>query len=465
MIGQVEVVALLLITTLQEKALPRPGHLDFIIPSKKVKDNMNRNCSSEKAKVTKQRIVFYLLSSYFVVSLFGNVFRFAAKEDFLGVGTILLCLIAALTFKDAVSKIFKNRVWFALFLLLVWLLFSSYFGDWEVGYFRLFMLTIYFLFAAGLSTLKFTLKKLDVLYLTIIITLLISTLLTLLDLGNVVDVPYFNDFSEGVRTADNIRIAGASGPFMGRSSLATYLGLLLPLISIYGFLSRRKVIQILTFAALISGLIVLLVSFSRAGILAACISTLVFCVFAGNKLRERTKVFGGFVLGLFLSLIIIYICFPSQMRAIKYKVNLTLGIGNYTKVHFTRQRKADLERVFVAEEIIKKIVANPFGYGLTSIERTGSAKKSDSHNNILQIIWAAGFFGFFWLFFFAICLISTFRKAYLSHAPHYEGIKYALFAWFLISLVHTNWATGTMWALFGILFHGTQGTRKPCHQV
>lgn len=139
------------------------------------------------------------------------------------------------------------------------------------------------------------------------------------------------------------------------------------------------------------------------------------------------------------------------MAAIKYKVNLTLGIGTYTEEHFVTQRNADMKRVTIAKETIKMVVANPFGYGLTNIEKLLDEEKVGIHTNIIQIIWAAGFFGFLWIPFFAICLIYTFRKAHLLHVLHCDSIKYGLFAWFLISLVHVNWGTGTIWALFGIL--------------
>lgn len=425
----------------------------------------NGTDSSETSKVAKSTILLYLLCLYFVISLFGNVFRFAAEGGSFGVGTILICLMASLTFKEALAEILKKKLWFALLLLLAWLSFSSFFGNWKVGYFYLLHLTIYIIFAAGLSTLRFTLKRLNVLFLVIIITLLISTTLTSLDLASVIDVPYFNDFAEGVRTTDNIRIVGASGPFMGRSSMCTYFGPLLPVIVIYGFLSRQKALQILSFVAFVSGLTALLLSFNRAAPWAASASIMLFCAFPGNTLRKRAKVFGGSLLGVFVSLIIIYICFPDQMAAIKYKVNLTLGIGNYTEKHFVTQRNADMKRVTIAKETIKNIVANPFGHGLTSIEISVNGEEISAHNKIVLLIWATGFFAFLWIPFFAICLIYTFRKAHLSHALYCDSIKYGLFAWFLISLVHVNWATGIMWALFGILVSQCRGETKTLPSV
>jgi hypothetical protein len=274
--------------------------------------------------------------------------------------------------------------------------------------------------------------------------------LTSFDFTGVVDIPYFNDFTEGVRTADNINIVGASGPFLGRNYMCAYFGPLLPAIAIFGFLTQNKSIKILAFIAFVSGLTALLISLNRAAPLALFVSILFFCIFSAHKLRTKARIFGGSLLGICVSLLIIYLCFPDQMTAIKYKMNLTLGVGNYREEHFGTQRKADLRRIEIAKETTKDIVTHPFGHGLTSIETTVSEQKIGAHNNITQIIWATGFFGILWIPFFVLCLIQTFRKANLSHLSPYKGIKYGLFAWFLISFVHVNWATGIMWALLGI---------------
>lgn len=418
------------------------GHCDDTVNDM---DGVNRSSPSENT------IVLCLLSLYFIASLFGNVFRITAKEGSLGVGTILLCLMSILTFGKAVAESFKKPIWFALLLLLMWCSFSTLFGNWKVGYFRLLHLTVYVFFAIGLSTIKFTSKKLNILFMVMITTLLVSTTLTSVDLAGVIDIPYFNDFTEGVRMTDNVRIAGASGPFMGRSYMCMYLGPLLPVVVIFGLLSRQKAIQLLAFVAFVSGMVALLISFNRAAPLAASISILMFCVLSRNSLKNRGRVFGGFALGVLASLIIIYVCFPAQMAAIKYKASLTLGIGKYTEKHFEKQRNADLMKIAIAKETIKTIAYNPFGYGLTNIEVFSNGKKVGIHTNFIQIIWATGFFGFLWIPFFAACLVYTFRKAHSSNVLHYESIKYGLWAWFLISLVHVNWSTGIIWALFGVL--------------
>lgn len=412
-----------------------------------VNDKNGVNSSTPSIKGT---IILCLLSLYFVTSLFGNVFRITAEKGSLGLSTALLCLITILTLGKAVVKSFKKPIWFTLLLFLIWCSFSTLFGNWKTGYFRLLHLTIYVFFAAGLSTIKFTSKKLNILFLVIIITLLVSTILTSLDLACVIDVPYFNDFSEGVRTTDNVRIAGASGPFMGRTYMCMYLGPLLPVVVIFGLLSRQKTIQLLGFVAFVSSMLALLISFNRAAPLAAVISIMIFCVLSRNSLRNKGKVLGGFVLGILISLIIIYVFFPAQLTAIKYKVNLTLGIGNYTETHFEKQRNSDLMKITIAKDTIKMIASHPFGYGLTNIEAFSSGRKSGIHTIFIQIIWATGFFGFLWIPFFVACLFYTFRKAHLSNALHCESIKYGLWAWFLISLVHVNWATGMVWALLGI---------------
>jgi len=415
------------------------------------KNHINESDSSEKSKVVKSTIVLYLLLAYFFVTLFGNVFRITAEKGSLGLGTALLCLITILTFGKAVVKSFKKPIWFALLLFLIWCSFSTLFGNWKIGYFHLLHLAVYVFFAVGLSTIKFTSKKLNILFLVIIITMLVSTMLTSLDMAGVIDVPYFNDFSEGVRTADNVRIAGASGPFMGRSFMCMYLGPLLPVIVIFGLLSRQKAIQVLGFVAFVSSMIALLISFNRAAPLAAVISILLFCVLSRNSIRNKGKVLGGFTLGLLVSLIIIYICFPVQMTAIKYKVNLTLGLGKYTEKQFEKQRNADMNRIVIAKETFKTIATHPFGYGLTNIEKLLNGKNTGIHTTFIQVIWATGFFGILWIPFFVACLVYTFRKAHMSNMLHCESIKYGLWAWFLISLVHVNWATGIVWALFGVL--------------
>lgn len=413
-------------------------------------------------RISKDKILFCLVSCYFFITPFGNVFRFGSQEGSLGIGTIIIFLVVLLTFLKSLPMFFVKKIWFTLFLLLFWLSFSSLCGDVKSAYIGLLQLFIYVLFAMGMTTIKFTSSRLNRLFLLSISALLISSALTIIDFLGMVNIPFFNEFTKGVAIEEGFKIVGASGPFPRRSAMASYYGLLLPLIMVYGFLERKRYKQIFSFITFIIGIIALGITFNRAAPFAVILVASFFFIYGAGTTKLRLKIVFGVIFVSIFSFVATQNFFPNQMKAIKYKIQLTLGVGNYLESHLVKQQMSDMKRIYLAKETLKKVSENPIGYGLTNIPINDQEIPVNAHNNMTQIIWGAGIFGFFWVILFGVQCFKIFRtKLEKPYYIYYESIKYGLLGWLLISMTHTNWATGIAWALFGVMITLKKNLYRP----
>ena len=81
----------------------------------------------------------------------------------------------------------------------------------------------------------------------------------------------------------------------------------------------------------------------------------------------------------------------------------------------------------------------------------------DPHNNITQIIWAAGIFGIGWLVYFGVSIFNSTKvilsKKYSNNPFNQYGVVIvgSLLGWFFCGMAHTNIGTGMAWLLFGVL--------------
>ena len=414
--------------------------------------DINFSYVSSNIRISKDKILFFLVCCYFFIAPFGNVFRFGSQEGSLGIGTVIVLIVVLLTFIKSLSKFFIKKIWFTFFLLLFWLSISSLFGDVKSAYISLLQLSIYILFAIGITHINFTPHRLKKLFLFTISALLISSTLTIIDFLGVVEIPFFNEFTAGVSIiGERFKIVGASGPFPRRSAMAAYYGLLLPLIMVYGFLEKEKAKKVFSFITFIVGMIAITITFNRAAPFAVILVALFFII-AGGGMKLKLKIIFGIIFLSLLGFVAIQTYFPNQMKAIRYKMNLTLQIGTYREEDLIRQRESDRNRIYLLKESLGKIAENPIGYGLTKVEMSDRSSVMNAHNNITQIIWGTGVFGFFWLILFGVQIFNIFKsKLKGPYYIYYECIKYGLLGWFLVSITHTNWGIGIMWALFGIL--------------
>lgn len=429
------------------------------------KTELNFNSSPKylraSKKISKDKIIFFLVSCYFFITPFGNVFRFSLQENSLSVGTIIVFLVVLLTFLKTMPMFFKKKIWFILFLLLFWLLFSSLYADDKTAYIMLFQLFIYVLFAMGLATINFTTDRLNRFFLVTISALLISSILTIVDFWGIMNIPYFNDFSYGGKILGGAKVMGASGPFGSRTGMASYYAILLILIVVYGFTVRNKYIQIFSLITVIIGIIALMISFNRAAPFAIIIATLIFIVQGINTVKSKAKVVLCLIFFAFFSIVVIQKYFPRQTKAISYKMQLTIGIGEYSENDLESQRESDALRGYLLKTALKKVFENPIGHGLTRIPINNGEFMRNPHGNITQIIWGTGFFGIFWIIILGVqCLkLFTIKLDYPFYIYH-ESIKYGLLGWGLVSMTHTNWATGIAWALIGIMIRLNQATPR-----
>lgn len=403
-------------------------------------------------KISKDKILFFLVCCYFFVSVFGNVFRFGSQEGSLGVGTIIISFVVFLTFLKTMPMFFKKKIWFTLFLLLFWLLFSSLCGDVKSAYLGLLQLFIYVLFAMGVATIEFTPERLNRLFLLTISALLISSILTILDFSRILNIPHFNDFNKGVNMLGGARVIGASGPFVSRTGMASYYALILLLTMVYGFTVRNKYIQTFSLIIFIIGFIALTITFNRAAPLSIIIGVLIFIIYGINSVKLKVKVILCLIFLAFFYIVVIQKYFPAQMKAITYKMQLSIGIGEYSENDYERQLESDMLRGYLLKTALKKVYENPVGHGLTGIPINNGEFITNPHGNIIQLIWGTGVFGIFWIIILGVQCLKLFAiKLDYRFFIFHESIKYGLLGWGLVGITHSNWGTGIAWALIGIM--------------
>jgi hypothetical protein len=336
-------------------------------------------------------------------------------------------------------------MWFALIILLAWLCLSTALYNTGEGYQQLLRFTAYILFAIGISKIQFSRKALNIWLASTAFALLICSSLTLFDLASVVDLPLFNEHGDKFG-----EVVGVSGPFSGRTSMASYFSILLPLIFFWGLGSqkwRRKAFAFIVFTVAMTAV---MCSFNRSAPLAIILSVLFFCILGADTLRQKAKAFLMLILALCLTMTIINVFFPMHFHGIVRKVKITIFTKGDDVPASTEQRQADAIRFAIANGVFRNIAENPIGYGLGSIKMARSNVRIGAHSTIIEIIWAAGIFGLAWLPFFAVCIFRAFAKHDKNLILYSQCIKYAMLASFLHSLLHSNWNNGLLWALFAL---------------
>lgn len=425
-----------------KKILPLINNIHTI---KEKKEHSYREHAVFNKEKPPSHFFLWLFCIYTTSVIFGDLFRLDTNMFNFGLSSVILCIIAFFAIRQPFRQIFRERLWLALIMLLVWLCLSTTLNGTREGYQQLLRFAAYVLFAIGLSTVQFSREELEVWLMTTALALLICSLLTLLDLRAVVDLPLFNEHGEKFGG-----VVGASGPFSGRTSMASYFSILLPLIFCWGFGAQNWSLKAFSLIVFTIAMTTIMCSFNRSAPLAIVLSMLFFCFLSAGTLRQKAKALLTLILALCITMTIINIFFPMYFDGIVRKAKITIFNPSDDLPAAIEQRQADTIRIAIADGVFRNIAANPIGYGLGSVTMIQSKVRIGAHSTIIEIIWAAGIFGLIWLPFFTICLFMAFAKHGKNLTLYSKSIKYAILASFLHSLVHSNWNNGLLWALFAI---------------
>lgn len=389
-----------------------------------------------------QLIVFLIVLYCFTIS-FGTVFRTEGDMtlkpiinlNFLPYAIMVFSLLCVLF----VGKLQTHRIVLLLFSLTLYLLINSFlFSDDIIKNLNRWVsflgnvLLVYLI-----SNLKFKTSFLNVLFVTLSIGGFIASLFTLVDYFNVINIPYFNEFSIGVI---GFEARGGSGPFISRTSMGAFYSIVMP-VTLLSFISFKRpfflISFIMSFTAMIS-------TFNRGAPIALIIVALTYLI------RKRLLNFKLLLSALVFIIIFVTILFltfsDEQQEAIRYLALSTLNITDKEEVLV----ESDNFRTDALKQIFTEIIDNPFGYGFNDFYLKGSQESISVHSNFNFLIYSTGLFGFIWLLFF-------FRRLYkftrMISIKELVIIKYSLFSWALYSSTHMVISTFLAWLFLGFLLN------------
>lgn len=413
--------------------------------------------TTHNIKFTKDTLSFALLCMYVFMVPLGTLFRFGTKEGDLGMTTVLLVILVSIHVIKSVRLLFNKKTFFIILLLIIWLSFSTFFAPENVlaGYKNLLSLLIYVLLAGSMTQINFPAKRLKIFFLCLAAGILISSVLTLIDFAGIIDIPRANELHISTKLSEGF-VMQASGFFPRRSAMAAYFALILPAFFVFFTGSRNNLFRFIMIASFILGMIALLLTHNRAGVIA-----ILFCsgwyVLLGGRTSVKKKVKTIVVIAILLMTLIslTHRYFNDISKVYMTLFGVSSAIQGMPEYKLQRQKESDLMRVYFFSQSLNSLIENPIGNGFSQIktERYGF---TDPHNIITQIVWGAGVFSLFWLCLFGYSVIKLFMFRISIHDNlfiYYDALKYGLLSWFIIGMAHTIICTGLAWVFLGIMLN------------
>ncbi len=391
---------------------------------------------------------------YAFLAPLGNLARFGSEENSLGMMTIVLIVIVAMGFHAALPQLGRNRIFFALTLLVFWLIVMSIFAPTPLDTFtRGLVLIIYLLSAA--TAYRFMRCEQKITYLIIIFCFggLVSSTVSLVDYFGLLDIPRVNEHNRSTYTDFGVFLQ-MSGPFNRRTSMATYYTMVISMGFVAALLLRKIFIyqRVLLRTAAISCFLVLALTHNRGGTLAAILATVFVLAVSTRSLTRLIKVVLFTLASIVVIGIIILRWFPDLLLV--YQALLPKNI--FSPLDYTMS-ESDRLRIVFFQYALQSILYNPLGHGFSLLAGVEGYEGTlvDPHSIISQIIWGAGLFGLGWLIYFGSILVihSRLLIKYRTNNQTYHDLGLVLLtgliAFTLTGMTHTIISTGIAWIFFG----------------
>lgn len=389
-----------------------------------------------------QHITILLIVLYAFTISFGIVFRReGAIHPYIDLTFLTYVIMIFSVFSAFSSKYFNSNciisllIVFSFYLLINTIIFSNDLSKNIVVWFS-FISSI--LLSFFISNINFKKSFLHLIFYTLSLGALISSLLTLIDSFNILNIPYFNESSFRLTGFD---VRGGSGPFVSRTTMGAFYSIVMP-ISLFSFLYFKKPLYLIStgvsFLAMIS-------TFNRGAPFALLI---VYLIFAIRKRVFNLKIVVTMLFAVLFVGFVIYNSFSQEQRdAFRFLLLSSINIEEKSET----LAESDGVRNYVLKQIVtKEIVENPFGQGFNDFYLDGRLEPISVHSNLNYILYSSGVFGIIWLIFF---LIQVYKVSLKIKSEEHIIIKYSLFSWVLYSLTHMVLSTFLAWLLLGLLIN------------
>ena len=190
--------------------------------------------------INKNNFVLSLLCIYSFLTPLGTIVKFGNEEGSFGITTYILLFIILISFSSVIGSVFKSRILFSLFWLILFFILASFFSyNIELSIFSGITLLLYLATACISHDVLDSDQKIFAVFLFYCLGGLFSSLATIVDFFGLFNIPGINENNVGTNTELGT-ILQASGPFARRSSMAVYFTMIITIGSLYSFIVKNK---------------------------------------------------------------------------------------------------------------------------------------------------------------------------------------------------------------------------------
>ena len=383
-----------------------------------------------------------LIWLYVFMVQFGLLVRFTEEETSRGFTTIIVVALVVLGLLRWVRAFLSEPIYWAFGLLLLYALFPTSLARTPGEAFGFLVeLTGYILLSAVVSRTELNTSRLRVYWFAIAAGLLLSSALTIIDFAGIADVPRNNEVRLETRLG-SYSVEQASGFFARRSAMASVfsLGIAGSIILALGVRSLSARLFFLGSGAL--GMICLVLTHNRSGVLAAVMTIAAYSLFSRRLAGfKRLAVIPIVVLLGSAGIMVFAYFFPETAEIYLAKLGF-IGLADFVW-------ESDYHRLETLYRALESLVERPIGNGFTLIPLPGGLEYQ-AHNVIVSIVWALGIFSLVWLPGFAVTLYRRLRlPSGIRSTVEEEAVKWALLAWLINGMAHSQFFAGIAWIMFG----------------
>jgi hypothetical protein len=408
-----------------------------------------------KIKLTFELFSYWLICFYGFLIPLGSIVKFGSEEGALGASTIVLVLVLTASIKVGVSSMFRNETFLFLLLLILWMIFASFFSyDPYVTVKNSLSLILYLLAAAVAYNILKSEARVFWLLFSFCLGGLISGSLTIIDFFGYYDIPGVNEEAIGTRTELG-SILQATGPFARRSSLSVYFTMIITVGILFAVLQTgySNSVRFYFFYSAIICLFALLLTHNRSGMITSFVVPFLVLFFISKSIFTKIKYILFAVFFAIVALQILHTFFPDVWYA--YQALLQIGNVASTDVHLADSDQVRFELFLYS---ITSIFSNPFGFGYGLMFGIVEFENGivDPHNIVTQVIWGAGLVGAILLMLIGWRIMGILRKLYIRRVEVIGSggaiiiVFGGLISFFSIGMMHTVISTGIAWIFLGL---------------
>lgn len=410
----------------------------------------------------KDRLVFVMLTTYFFIAVYGNVFKFSAEEgSFGGLSTFLILGIIVSKLHVMHKALLRNTLFLTILYVFLWCIISSLFSGQGVlvAYRSLILLFGYLLAAMSVYQMQLTEQRIRLLFYTLGVSIFIASALTIIDYLKIYNVPYVNETNLGTRIGGG-KVEQAGGFFPRRSAMAAFYSMIIASLMYYSFKVKNVKAKVFMLGSSGVSFIALVLTHNRSGVLSIVMALFLYLLI-DNSIKVGKKLSVLVYMAIIFGAIgyAIYIYFPGTLDVYIMKLNSYLPGAGIEAAQRTSEivTESDQARADLFVSVMKSLLSNPIGNGFTLVY-TEKRGYMNPHNIITYVIWAAGVMAFIWIPLFVRQVYKYFSLKKLRKKSDVNetmiiclaGLQVGLLSWFLNNMAHNSLSTGLAWLFFGL---------------